>query len=100
MLARLHVIISSEKQEDCELIRNLLLKIHPSFSISPFNPAPQFKDHSECYATCQLNENEVQPLLDQLNNDWDGEFDDCICYGFNTKMFHKLVYYLDFQFFN
>ena len=35
--------------------------------------------------------------LDQLNNDWDGEVDDCIAYGFNTKMFDSLVYHLNFQ---
>ena len=39
----------------------------------------------------------AQEVLDQLNNDWDGEVDDCIAYGFNTKMFDSLVYHLNFQ---
>ena len=39
----------------------------------------------------------AQEVLDQLNNEWDGEVDDCIAYGFNTKMFDSLVYHLNFQ---
>lgn len=58
------------------------------------------KDHSECYITCDLKEEQILPLLQQLNNDWDGDKDDCICYGFNTKMFDPLVYSLSFQYFN
>lgn len=100
MLARLHIIISSEDEKDYELIKNLLLDINPDFCISPPREYAGLKGHSEFYITCDLNEKDVQPLLDQLNNDWDGEIDDCICYGFNTKMFHSLVYYLEFQLFN
>ena len=54
----------------------------------------------EFYITVDLKPEEVQPLLDQLNNDWDGEMDDCDCYGFNTKMFDELVYCLEFTYFN
>ena len=43
------------------------------------------------------NKEKAQEVLDQLNNDWDGEVDDCIAYGFNTKMFDSLVYHLNFQ---
>lgn len=99
MLARIHVIISSEEEKSQEFITQLLLKIHSNFSISPFHEYAGLKDHSECYITCDLKEEDVQPLLDQLNNDWDGDIDDSCCYGFNTKMFHELVYYLDFQLF-
>lgn len=100
MLARLHVIISSEEDKDYQTIKDLLLKIRPDFSISYFREYAGLKNHSEFFVTCDLEEKEVQPLLDQLNNDWDGEQDDCICYGFNTKMFHPLVYYLGFVYFN
>ena len=47
-----------------------------------------------------LPENEIQSLLDKLNDDWEGEMEDCICYGFNTKMFHELVYCLEFTLFD
>lgn len=100
MLARLHVIISSENEKDYELIKNLLLDINPHFGISPSREYANLKGHSEFYVTCDLSEKDIQPLLDQLNNDWDGNIDDCVCYGFNTKMFHSLVYYLEFQLFN
>ena len=100
MLARLHVIISSEKDSDYKLIKDLLLKINPQFSISPSREYAGIQGHSEFYITCDLQPDEVQPLLNQLNNDWDGEKDDCVCYGFNTKMFHELVYYLGFVYFD
>lgn len=99
MFLRLHVIISSEKSEDEKLIKDLLYQIKPNLSISPAREYAGLKDHSELYATGDITISEVQPLLDQLNNDWDGEQDDCICYGFNTKMFHPLVYYLGFTLF-
>lgn len=99
MLARLHVIISSEDDKDYQTIKDLLLQMNPHFSISPNREYVGMKDHSEFYITCDLKKEEVQPLLDQLNNDWDGEMDDCICYGFNTKMFNELVYYLGFTLF-
>ena len=44
-----------------------------------------------------LNEDEIDDLLSKLNNDWDGENDDCQAYSFNTTMFHPNVYYLQFQ---
>ena len=100
MLSRLHVIIASEADKDIEMIKQLLLNIDPKFSISPARQYQGLKDHSEFYCTCDLLEDEVQPLLDKLNNDWDGEYFDCICYGFNTKMFHELIYHLGFVLFD
>lgn len=100
MLARLHVVISSENPQDYETVKHHLLRINPHFSISPYREYAGLKNHSEFFITCNIQQDEVQPLLDSLNNDWDGENDDCICYGFNTKMFHHLVYYLGFTLYN
>jgi len=94
------VIISSEKEADYENVKNKLLEMNSQFSISTARPYARIKDHSEFYITCDLSKDEVQPLLDLLNNDWEGEQDDCICYGFNTKMFHPLVYCLEFTLFD
>lgn len=99
MLARLYVVINSEVQSDYQLIKDMLLQMNPSFSISPSREYAGKKDCSEFFITADLEKDDVQPLLDQLNNDWDGEIDDCSCYGFNTKMFHELVYYLQFTLF-
>ncbi|MCD7809753.1 MAG: hypothetical protein LUH02_10445 [Erysipelotrichaceae bacterium] len=96
MFGKLHVVVSSEKEEDCEMIKELLYKMNNDFSISPTRPYPLAKGCSDFYITCHMNKEDVQPLLDQLNNDWDGDIDDCVCYGFNTKMFHPLVYHLSF----
>lgn len=100
MLARLHIIISSENEKDEIDIRQSLIKINPYFSISPSRPYSLLKGHNEFFITFQINENEIQPLLNQLNNDWDGEKESCHCYGFNTKMFHPLVYCLEFDIFD
>ena len=86
MLARLYVIIESED-------------INPNFSISPSREYAGKKDCSEFFVTANLDVTEVPLLLERLNNDWDGEIDDCSCYGFNTRMFHDLVYYLEFALF-
>ena len=51
----------------------------------------------EFYGSATLDSNEIESLLSQLNNDWDGENDDCQAYSFNTTMFHPNVYYLQFQ---
>ena len=100
MLATLHVIISSEDENDYQMIKNILLDLKPNFSISFAREFAGLKGHSEFYATCDLKKEEIQPLLNQLNNDWDGEIDECMCYGFNTKMFHPLVYCLEFVLYN
>lgn len=97
MFARLHVVISSEKVEDENDVKQSLMNINHQFSISPSRPYPLKKDHSEFYITFQISQQEIQPLLDQLNNDWDGNQESCSCYGFNTKMFHPLVYCLEFD---
>lgn len=100
MLARLHVIVSSENEEDIKTVKQLLLQINPEFSISPAREYQGLKDHSEFYCTFKIYKDKIQLLLDILNDDWEGEKEDCICYGFNTKMFHDLVYYLEFTLFD
>ena len=97
MLARLYVIIESEDIKDYQMIKDLLLQINPNFSISPSREYAGKKDCSEFFVTANLDVTEVPLLLERLNNDWDGEVDDCIVYGFNTKMFDSLVYHLNFQ---
>lgn len=100
MLARLHVIIASENELEINRIKELLLTINPNFSISPARSYPGIKDHSELYCTFNIDIDDVKVLLDKLNNDWDGEIDDCVCYGFNTVMFDELIYCLEFILFD
>lgn len=99
MLARLHIIISSEIDKDIEIIKKQLLDISSKFSISPVREYQGLKGHSELYCTIDIQENEVQAVLNKLNNDWEGQMTDCICYGFNTKMFNELIYCLEFMLF-
>ena len=99
MLGTLYVVISSSKEEDYQKVKEELLEIYPDFSVSPYKESQMEKDAVEFFATCQITKEKSQEVLDQLNNDWDGEIDDCSCYGFNTRMFHDLVYYLEFALF-
>lgn len=100
MLARLYVMISSHNESDIEQVKNELLTIDSRFSISCHRDCPHLKEGVDFYATININEDEIQLLLNQLNNDWDGDYEECSCYGFNTKMFNSLVYYLDFTLWN
>ena len=100
MLARLYVIVSSNDEKDINGVMQELVSIDDRFSVSCFRDCPHHKNGVDFYATININEEEVQSLLDKLNNDWDGEYDECCCYGFNTKMFNPLVYYLDFTLWN
>lgn len=97
MLGTLYVVISSSKEEDYQKVKEELLEIYPDFSVSPYKESQMEKDAVEFFATCQITKEKAQEVLGQLNNDWDGEVDDCIAYGFNTKMFDSLVYHLNFQ---
>lgn len=97
MLGTLYVVISSEKEEDYQMIKEQLLAINPHFSISPYKESTMTRNASEFFVTFQIKKEDIQELLDKLNNDWDGEYDDCIAYGFNTKMFDSLIYHLAFQ---
>ena len=85
------------KEEDYQKVKEELLEIYPDFSVSPYKESQMEKDAVEFFATCQITKEKAQEVLGQLNNDWDGEVDDCIAYGFNTKMFDSLVYHLNFQ---
>ncbi|MGN1183222.1 MAG: hypothetical protein ACI4SR_09480 [Faecalibacillus sp.] len=96
MLGTLYVVMSSEKEEDYQMLKEKLLTINPSFSISPYKESNMTRHASEFFVTFQIEKENVQDLLDQLNNDWDGRYDDCYAYGFNTKMFDPLVYHLSF----
>ena len=100
MLARLHVIISSEEDIQVEQVKEKLKQINSKFSISPIRNYQGLKNHSEFYCTLEIEKNDVLALLTQLNNDWDGSYDDCICYGFNTVMFDSSVYCLEFVLFD
>ncbi len=97
MKIRLHVVVDKEDDAIVELVQNALNEICSKMSYSPSRLQPSLAGCMEFYATSELEENEIDDLLSKLNNDWDGEKDDCQAYSFNTAMFHPNVYYLQFQ---
>ena len=97
MKIRLQVVVDQEDEAVVELVQNALNEICSKMSYSPSRLQPSLAGCMEFYATGELNEKEIDHLLSELNNDWDGEADDCQAYSFNTMMFHPNVYYLQFQ---
>ena len=97
MLVRLHVVIDKEDETLEQDIKKELCHLCDKLTFSPSRLQPTLNGCLEWYATADLTNAEIEFLLSQLNNDWDGDPQDCEAYGFNTKMFHENVYYLQFQ---
>ena len=97
MNIRLHVVVDKEDENVVQLVQQELDQLCDHLSYSPSRLQPSLAGCMEFYATAKFDEDEVESFLNQLNNDWDGQMDDCEAYGFNTTMFHPNVYYLQFQ---
>ena len=54
MLGTLYVVISSEKEEDYQMIKEQLLAINPHFSISPYKESTMTRNASEFFVTFQI----------------------------------------------
>ncbi len=98
MLIRLYTVVDREDENVVNEVKEAIQNICPKFSFSPSREQPQLANCLDFYGTANnVSNEELEILLNTLNNDWDGELDDCSAYGFNTKMFHPRVYYLQFQ---
>lgn len=99
MLGVLHIIFTGQ-EADYQSLKAKIYQIDSRFSVSPWRLYPLADNQGEFNCSIDLAEREVAPLLDQLNNDWDGSLDECVCFGFNTKMFDPRVYKLEFNYYN
>ena len=99
MKFRLYVVVDREDENIVDEVKVILSKFNSSLSFSPSREQPNLAGCFEFYGTGQGSEDDIQSLIEKLNNDWDGEMNDCSAYGFNTTMFHPHVYYLQFQIF-
>ena len=97
MNIRLHVVVEGE-EETSEALKLKLSKVQKKLSFSPSREQPSLFNCYEFYATADLTMEEIKTLKSQLNNDWEGEDDDCSAYGFNTKMLDPTMYYVQFQY--
>lgn len=97
MKIRLHVVVDSEDEAIESEVKEQLSLICPKLSFSPSREQPTLFNCVEWYATADIDESNLEDILNSLNNDWEGEAQDCQAYGFNTTMFHSNVYYLQFQ---
>ena len=97
MRVRLHVVVEGDEIAS-QNVKESIHKIEEKFSFSPTREQPSLQRCVEFYASADLQQEEIKALKEQLNNDWEGEEDDCCAYGFNTKMFHPDVYYLQIEY--
>lgn len=97
MKIRLHVVVEGT-EEISDQLKLKLSKIQSKLSYSPSREQPNLLNCYEFFATADLSMEEIKNLKEQLNNDWEGEEDDCCAYGFNTKMYDPTMYYVQFQY--
>ena len=97
MLMRLHVVVQGN-EETAEQMKVKLSKLQDKLSYSPSREQPSLFNCYEFFCTAELEQSEIDTLKAQLNNDWEGEEDDCSAYGFNTKMYDPDMYYIQLQY--
>lgn len=96
----MRVVISSLDEEDALSTQQEILSIDPDLSFSPCRAEPSLDGCIEFYGTGPCDEKMKETLLSSLNNDWDHDEDDELfwAYGFNTRMFSPIVYYMNLDF--
>ncbi len=96
----LHVVVSSLDEDTVHVVQDQLKTFVADFSFSPLREQPSLQDCIEFYASAQIDAKQRQLLIDSLDNDWDQDEkeDEFWAYGFNTKMFNPLVYYMQMDF--
>ena len=95
---KMQVVVSTLNEEDCLTVQKQLLEFCPELSFSPVREQPSLVDCLEFYGTASIDQACKDVLIQNLDNDWDVEDDVYSAYGFNTKMFNPLVYYLLMEF--
>ncbi len=94
------VVISSLNEEDAFAVQHELSELLPSLSYSPCRAEPSLDDCIEFYASGACDNQAKELLTDTLDNDFDHDEEETEywAYGFNTRMFNPLVYYLSMEF--
>lgn len=90
MKIRLHVVVDKEDAAVVDVVQNALNEICSKMSYSPSRLQPSLAGCMEFYATSDLSEDEIDDLLSKLNNDWDGENDDCQAYTLIRQCFIQM----------
>ncbi|WP_273235273.1 hypothetical protein [Ileibacterium valens] len=94
------VVVSSLNEEDAFSIQKELSSFLPGLGYSPCRAEPSLNDAIEFLASGTCDEVQKDFLIHTLNNDFDHDENDTEfwAYGFNTRMFNPLVYYLSMDF--
>lgn len=95
---RLYVVVDSEDEAIVKQVQDDLKARCPQLGFSPAREQESLNHSVEFFGTARISKEAYDELYRTLNNDWDGEEDDCSAYGYNTKMFNPHVYYLQMEY--
>ncbi len=96
----LQVVVHTTSEDEVHKVQDQLSSICPLLSYSPVREQPSLNDCMEFMATGMVDEAMRTHLIETLDNDWDKaeDEDSYWAYGFNTKAFAPLVYYMSMEF--
>lgn len=94
----MQVVVDTLDEKEAQKIQEELKGYCSELSFSPMRVQPNLMDCLEFYATARLDDSQKEKLLEDLDDDWDQEDNTYWAYGFNTKIFNKMVYYLKLDF--
>lgn len=96
----LQVVVNSLNEETAKAVQQELSEMLPQFSYSPLREQPSLVDCLEFMASAEVNEAQREMLIQTLDRGWDVDEEEDLywAYGFNTKPFDPLIYYLQLEF--
>ncbi len=93
MKHNLYIVVNSMDDSIIQDVQQALQALIPNVGYSPYRNQESLNDCVEFYASFEADQDDFEALIPKLNEFWnmDTPWED---YGFNTKMFHPNVYYL------
>ncbi len=94
------VVVSSLDEQTAFDVQHELKDLLPSLTFSPCRAEPSLEGCIEFHASGACDSTQKERLVSFLNNDFDHDEEETEywAYGFNTKMFNPLVYYIFMDF--
>lgn len=96
----MRVVVSSLNEADVLSVQEQLLSFNPDLHFSPMREQPSLDGCIEFQASGHCDKEIKAIMVRDLDNDWDHDEDETEfwAYGFNTRMFNPLVYYMSMDF--
>ena len=92
----LYVVVDTLEEKQVNKVQSALSQLG-NFHFSPIREQASLISCSEFYATMQCEKRTWEALIPQLNAYWTKDDETWLDYGYNTRMFHPHVYYLEIK---